>query len=95
MYSYKDLGLVNTKGMYEKAVDGKYAIPGYNFNNMEQLQAIITACMETNSPVILQISSGARKYANQILLRHLAAGQRLLFPAWLVRWLRVRHWKKR
>ncbi|RKY41923.1 MAG: class II fructose-1,6-bisphosphate aldolase [Candidatus Makaraimicrobium thalassicum] len=74
MYSYRDLGLVNTKGMYAKAVDGKYGIPGYNFNNMEQLQAIITACIETNSPVVLQVSSGARKYANQILLRHMAAG---------------------
>ncbi|MCK5451402.1 MAG: class II fructose-1,6-bisphosphate aldolase [Candidatus Omnitrophica bacterium] len=74
MHSYKDLGLSNTKDMYAKAVDGKYAIPGYNFNNMEQLQAIITACIETNSPVILQVSSGARKYANQILLRHMANG---------------------
>lgn len=74
MHSYKDLGLANTKGMYAKAVDGKYAIPGYNFNNMEQLQAIIAACIETNSPVILQVSSGARKYANQILLRYMAAG---------------------
>jgi len=72
--SYKDLGLSNTKGMYAGAVDGKYAIPGYNFNNMEQLQAIMTACIETNSPVILQVSSGARKYANQILLRHMANG---------------------
>ncbi len=74
MVSYKELGLVNTKEMYAKAVDGKFAVPGYNFNNMEQLQAIITACIETNSPVILQVSSGARKYANQILLRHLAKG---------------------
>ena len=74
MHSYKELGLTPTKEMYKKAVDGKYAIPGYNFNNMEQLQAIMTACIETNSPVILQVSSGARKYANQILLRHMAAG---------------------
>ncbi|MDP8259053.1 MAG: class II fructose-bisphosphate aldolase [Candidatus Aadella gelida] len=74
MHSYKDLGLSNTKNMYAKAIDGKYAIPGYNFNNMEQLQAIMTACIETNSPVILQVSSGARKYANQILLRHMANG---------------------
>jgi len=74
MVSYKELGLVNTKGMYAGAVDGKYAIPGYNFNNLEQLQAIITACSETKSPVILQVSSGARKYANQILLKHLARG---------------------
>ncbi|MFQ5952609.1 MAG: class II fructose-bisphosphate aldolase, partial [Candidatus Omnitrophota bacterium] len=74
MISYKDLGLVNTKEMYAKAVSGKYAIPGYNFNNMEQIQAIITACMETNSPVILQVSSGARKYANEVLLRYIAWG---------------------
>lgn len=74
MHSYKGLGLVNTRDMYAKAIKGQYAIPGYNFNNMEQLQAIITACIETKSPVILQVSSGARKYANQILLRHMAAG---------------------
>ena len=74
MHSYKDLGLTPTKDMYVKAIDGKYAIPGYNFNNLEQLQAIMTACIETNSPVILQVSSGARKYANQTLLRHLADG---------------------
>jgi fructose-bisphosphate aldolase, class II len=74
MHSYKELGLTPTKDMYVKAVDGKYAIPGYNFNNLEQLQAIMTACIETSSPVILQVSSGARKYANQTLLRHLANG---------------------
>jgi len=74
MYHYKDLGLCNTKEMFRKAVNGNYAIPAYNFNNMEQLQAIITACIETKSPVILQVSSGARKYANQILLRYMAMG---------------------
>jgi fructose-bisphosphate aldolase, class II len=74
MHSYKDLGLVNTRDMFKKAMAGKYAVPAYNFNNMEQLQAIITACIETGSPVILQVSSGARKYANQILLRHMAMG---------------------
>ena len=51
--SYKDLGLVNTTEMFAKAVEGGYAIPAYNFNNMEQLQAIIQACVETKSPVIL------------------------------------------
>ncbi|MHA1569023.1 MAG: ketose-bisphosphate aldolase, partial [Alphaproteobacteria bacterium] len=74
MTSYKDLGLVNTRDMFAKAMAGKYAIPAYNFNNMEQLQAIITACAETGSPVILQVSSGARKYANQTLLRYMAQG---------------------
>jgi fructose-bisphosphate aldolase class II len=72
--SYKSLGLVNTKELFKKAIKGKYAIPAYNFNNLEQLQAIILGCVETNSPVIIQVSSGARKYANQILLRHMAKG---------------------
>nr|HPJ77226.1 class II fructose-bisphosphate aldolase [Prolixibacteraceae bacterium] len=66
--SYKDLGLVNTRKMFADAVNGGYAIPAYNFNNMEQLQAIISACVETKSPVILQVSKGARQYANQTLL---------------------------
>ncbi len=74
MTSYKDLGLVNTKELFQKAITGKYAIPAYNFNNMEQLQAIIQACVETKSPVILQVSSGARKYANATMLRHMARG---------------------
>ena len=72
--SYKDLGLVNTVDMFKKAVKGGYAIPAYNFNNMEQIQAIVMACTETQSPVILQVSSGARKYANQTLLRYMAQG---------------------
>jgi len=72
--SYKDLGLVNTREMFAKAVDGGYAIPAYNFNNLEQLQAIITACAETNSPVIIQVSKGARDYANQTMLRYMAMG---------------------
>ncbi|MDR3287758.1 MAG: class II fructose-1,6-bisphosphate aldolase [Prevotellaceae bacterium] len=74
MVSYKELGLVNSKKLFEKAIDGGYAIPAFNFNNMEQMQAIIAACVETKSPVILQVSSGARKYANQTLLRYMAQG---------------------
>ncbi|AEE16378.1 class II fructose-bisphosphate aldolase [Treponema brennaborense] len=74
MTSYKELGLVNTKELFAKAVKGGYAIPAYNFNNMEQLQAIIQACVETKSPVILQVSSGARKYANKNLLKNMARG---------------------
>ena len=72
--SYKELGLVNTKDMFAKAIAGGYAIPAYNFNNMEQMQAILQACVETKSPVILQVSSGARKYANSTLLRNMAKG---------------------
>ena len=68
MINYKDLGLVNTREMFKKAIHGGYAIPAFNFNNMEQMQAIIQAAVETKSPVILQVSSGARKYANQTIL---------------------------
>lgn len=74
MVNYKDLGLVNTKDLFKKAIAGKYAIAAFNFNNLEQLQAIVSAAAETNSPVILQVSSGARKYANQTLLRYMAQG---------------------
>ncbi len=74
MVTYKELGLVNTREMFKKAMEGKYAIPAYNFNNMEQLQAIVMGCAESNSPVIVQVSSGARKYANQTLLRYMAEG---------------------
>ena len=74
MVSYKELGLVNTREMFKKAVAGGYAIPAFNFNNMEQLQAIIMAAAETKSPVILQVSKGARAYANQTLLRYMAEG---------------------
>lgn len=72
--SYKELGLVNTKDMFAKAMAGKYAVPAYNFNNLEQLQAIITACVQTKSPVILQVSKGARDYANATMLRYMAMG---------------------
>jgi len=74
MVSYKEIGLVNTRELFKKAFEGKYAIPAFNFNNMEQMQAIIQACVEESSPVILQVSSGARKYANQTILRYIAQG---------------------
>ena len=74
MISYKKLGLVNTKKMFEVALARKFAIPGYNINNLEQLQAIIIGCGETESPVIIQISQGARAYANQTMLRYLVGG---------------------
>ena len=74
MINYKDLGLVNTKEMFAKAVKGGYAIPAFNVNNMEQLQAIVQAAAETKSPVIVQASKGARQYANPILLRYMLQG---------------------
>lgn len=74
MASYKDLGLVNTREMFKRAISGGYAVPAFNFNNMEQLQAIIKASSELKSPVILQVSKGARNYANQTLLQYMAQG---------------------
>ena len=66
--------LFRSREMFAKAIKGGYAIPAFNFNNMEQLQAIIKAAATTKSPVILQVSKGARNYANQTLLRYMAQG---------------------
>ncbi len=74
MVSYKELGLVNTREMFAKAVAGGYAIPAFNFNTMEQMQAIVQAAVETKSPVIMQVSKGARAYANGTILRYMAQG---------------------
>ena len=74
MVNYKEIGLVNTREMFKRAINGGYAIPAFNFDNMEQLQAIIQAAAEKKSPVILQVSKGARAYANQTLLRYMAEG---------------------
>lgn len=72
--SYKELGLVTTKEMFKVAMEKGFAVPGYNFNNMEQLQAVVWGCIESDSPVILQVSKGAREYANSTLLRYMALG---------------------
>ncbi len=61
--------LVDTREMFKKAYDGHYAIGAFNINNMEQIQGIIDACNELHSPVILQVSRGARKYAKPIYLK--------------------------
>jgi fructose-bisphosphate aldolase class II len=74
MVHYEELGLVNTRDLFKIAMRGGYAIPAFNFNNLEQLQAIVAAGVETKSPVILQVSKGARQYANQTLLQYMAKG---------------------
>ena len=71
---YTELGLVNTRDLFKGAMEGGYAIPAYNFNNMEQLQGILLGCAESKSPVILQVSGSARKYANQTFLPYMAMG---------------------
>ncbi len=71
---YADIGLVNTKEMFQKAMQGKFAVPAYNFNNMEQLQAIITGCVQSDSPVILQVSGSARTYADSVMMPYMVEG---------------------
>ena len=63
--------LVTTTEMFKKAYAGGYAVGAFNVNNMEMIQAIVEAANECRSPVILQVSAGARKYANPVYLRHL------------------------
>jgi fructose-bisphosphate aldolase class II len=63
--------LTHTKDLFAKALKGKYALGAFNVNNMELIQAIIEACEEEKAPVILQISKGARSYANPVYLKKL------------------------
>lgn len=65
------MALVTSKEMFEKAYKGGYAIGAFNVNNMETIQGIVDAGRECNSPLILQVSAGARKYANPLYLKHL------------------------
>ena len=62
------MALVTTTEMFKKAYDGGYAVGAFNVNNMEIVQAITEACREENAPVILQVSKGARQYANATYL---------------------------
>ena len=62
------MALVTTTEMFKKAYDGGYAVGAFNVNNMEIVQGITEACREENAPVILQVSKGARQYANATYL---------------------------
>lgn len=70
---YTELGLVNTTAMFRQAMVERFAVPAYNFNNMEQLQAIVIGCAQSASPVILQVSGSARSYIGAAFLPHMAA----------------------
>ena len=72
--------LVTTKEMFKKAYDGKYAIGAFNVNNMEIIQGITEAASELKSPVILQVSKGAREYANHTYLVKLVEAAVKLYP---------------
>lgn len=71
-FNYKELGLSNTKEMFAAANEKGYAVPAFNFNNMEQMKAIVEACAEMGSPVILQVSGGARNYINKEVVPYMA-----------------------
>ncbi|MEO1134699.1 MAG: class II fructose-bisphosphate aldolase, partial [Cyanobacteria bacterium J06639_1] len=73
--------LVSLRTLLDHAAENDYGIPAYNVNNMEQIQAIMQAAEETDSPVILQASRGARKYAGDIFLRHLILGALETYPS--------------
>jgi fructose-bisphosphate aldolase class II len=72
MEKYEEFGFVNTKEMFKKAYNEKYAIPAFNFVCLEQMLAIVEACMETNSPFILQSSANVRKYIGPIMVQRMA-----------------------
>lgn len=65
------MALVTSKEMFKKAYEGNYAVGAFNVNNMEIIQGIVEAAKQEKAPLILQVSAGARKYANPIYLRKL------------------------
>jgi len=71
--------LVSMRQLLDHAAEHDYGLPAFNVNNLEQVQAIMSAAAETDSPVIMQASAGARKYAGEIFLRHL-----IIADDWLV-----------
>ena len=69
------MALVTLRQMLDHAAENSYGVPAFNVNNLEQMRAIMEAADETDSPVIMQASAGARKYAGDPFLRHLDAGR--------------------
>ncbi|MFN9858359.1 MAG: class II fructose-bisphosphate aldolase, partial [Pseudanabaena sp.] len=74
------MALVPMRLLLDHAAENGYGIPAFNVNNMEQIQAIMQAANETNSPVILQASRGARNYAGENFLRHLILAATETYP---------------
>ena len=72
--------LVTTKEMFKKAYEGGYAVGAFNVNNMEIIQGIVKAAAETKSPIILQVSAGARKYASPVYLKKLVEAALIEHP---------------
>jgi fructose-bisphosphate aldolase class II len=71
---YREIGFVNTRRMFADAYRGGYAVPAFNFVTLEQMLAIVDACVQTDSPFILQASASVKKMIGPIMTRHMAAG---------------------
>ena len=74
------MSLISLRQLLDHAAENNYGVAAFNVNNLEQIQAIMEAAKETNSPVILQASRGARSYTNDIFLRHLILAAVELYP---------------
>jgi fructose-bisphosphate aldolase class II len=74
------MALVSLRQLLDHAAENNYGVGAFNVNNLEQIQAIMEAAHETNSPVILQASRGARQYTNDIYLKHLIQASVELYP---------------
>ena len=74
------MALVSLRQLLDHAAENRYGLPAFNVNNLEQVTAIMEAANETNSPVIMQASAGARKYAGEAFLRHLISAAVEAYP---------------
>ena len=73
--------LVSMRQLLDHAAENGYGIPAFNVNNLEQVQAVMTAAAEVGAPVILQASAGARKYAGEPFIKHLIQAAIESWPA--------------
>ncbi|NVJ66256.1 MAG: class II fructose-bisphosphate aldolase, partial [Gammaproteobacteria bacterium] len=74
------MALITLRQLLDHAAENAYGIPAFNVNNLEQMRAVMQAADETDSPVIVQASAGARKYAGSNFLRHLILAATEEFP---------------
>ena len=74
------MALVSLRQLLDHAAENDFGMPAFNINNMEQMLAIMSAAQKTDSPVIMQASRGARKYANDTVLRHLIIAATEMYP---------------
>ena len=71
---YSEFGFVNTSDMFKHSFEGGYPGSAHNLNNMEQLQTVIGGCVDTNSPVIFQVTGSARKHTDSLYLTYMVKG---------------------